>query len=110
MSMQEKERTDSSLGELVDSPEKYKEFISKLSAEMHKNKGQPLAIPRIEDAIRKVYGMYEILPPDLDLIQFEFEDLVNSNMVSIDDSSLATHMRRLIGQHRMELYARYINN
>jgi len=106
MQEKEKQKTDTFLDKLVNNPEEFKEFISKLSAEIHKNKGQPLTIPRIEDAIRKVYGIYEILPPDLDLIQSQFEDLVNSNMVAINESSLGTHMRRLIGQHRMELYAR----
>lgn len=102
----EKQKTDTFLGELVDDTEQFNEFISKLSVEFHKSKGQPFSIPRIEEAIRKVYTSYEILPPDLDMIQLEFEDLVNSNMVAIDNNSLGSHMRRLIGHHRMELYAR----
>ena len=49
-----------------------------------------------------------VLPPEIDLIHYYFDDIVYKNLVAISDSELSNRMKQIITDQRNEIDKRYI--
>ena len=108
MSKEELERTESFLDELMTNSSSFSKFMASISSNFKASHSGPFTIKFIENAINQVYSKSNVLPPEIDLIHYYFDDIVYKNLVAISDSELSNRMKQIITDQRNEIDKRYI--
>eukprot|EP00826_Nyctotherus_ovalis_P000984 TRINITY_DN1009_c0_g1_i5.p3 TRINITY_DN1009_c0_g1~~TRINITY_DN1009_c0_g1_i5.p3 ORF type:complete len:110 (-),score=21.55 TRINITY_DN1009_c0_g1_i5:601-930(-) len=107
MTAEELEQTEAFIDKLTDDSAHFNQFLLDIASRLaNKN----LTCEVFEDALSEVYRSDNAVPPESDVVQYIFDDLILKKAATVTNSDLSYRLHQLLAEHKREINARYLHS
>ena len=103
MTVEELERTEAFINRLMEEKDSFEKFLSNVASNLNTS---PLTHEVFKSALTRVYRANNALPPESDIVQYIFDDLIIKQAAFIVNSDLSYRLNQLFIEHKREIASR----